>query len=169
MGRYRLHRTINKDDNAFVEYGHRDLHGYTWKQTTQLDHRMIARSFVAVPPLVDKGKSYIIDHIDGDRANRNIGSKTVRNMLTMSHYKYRQRLEWAATRYPGRYVLVTEEPGTSKTCTNCGYWNSNLGSDEVYCCGGCGICVGRDLAGARNNFFSEYGKAVLVGWDGNGD
>ena len=100
-------------------------------------------------------------------SNRNIGSKTVRHMLTMSHYKYHQRLEWAATRYPGRYVLVTEEPGTSKTCTNCGYWNSNLGSDEVYCCGGCGICVGRDLAGARNNFFSEYGKAVLVGWDGN--
>ena len=26
---------------------------------------------------------------------------------------------------------------------------------------------GRDVTGARNNFFSEYGKAVLVGWDGN--
>jgi len=24
----------------------------------------------------------------------------------------------------------------------------------------------RDVAGARNNFFSEYGKAVGVHWDG---
>ena len=31
------------------------------------------------------------------KSNRNIGSKTVRNTLTMSHHKYRQRLEWAAT------------------------------------------------------------------------
>ena len=31
-------------------------------------------------------------------SNRNIGSKTVRHMLTMSHYECRQRLEWVATR-----------------------------------------------------------------------
>ena len=89
------------------------------------------------------------------KSKRNIGSKTVRTMLTMSHYKYRQRLGWAATRYPGRHVLVTEEPGTSKTCTNCGHWNANLGAADVYSCSNCGICVERDVAGAKNNFFSD--------------
>jgi len=28
------------------------------------------------------------------------------------------------------------------------------------------VKVNRDVAGARNNFFSEYGRAVGVGWDG---
>ena len=99
-------------------------------------------------------------------SNRNISSTTVRNMLTMSHFKYRQRLEWASTRYPGRHVLVSEEPGTSKTCTNCGGWNANLGASDIYCCDKCNIQVGRDVAGARNNFFSEYGRAVSINWDG---
>ena len=47
-------------------------------------------------------------------------------MLTMSHYMYRQRLQWASSRYAGRCVFETEEPGTSKTCTSCGFWHANL-------------------------------------------
>ena len=97
---------------------------------------------------------------------RVLGSKSVRAMLTMSHFKYRQRLGWASTRYAGRHVLVSEEPGTSKTCTNCGFWHTSLGASEMFECPRCDIKVGRDVAGARNNFFSEYGRAIGIGWDG---
>ena len=101
------------------------------------------------------------------RRKRNIRSETVRKMYTWSHYKYRQRLQWASTRYPGRYVIESREPGTSKTCTDCGFWHSDLKvSQKTFCCPRCAVTVDRDVAGARNNFFSEYGRAVGVGWDG---
>ena len=104
------------------------------------------------------------------RDGRNLKSKTARAMLTMSHYMYRQRLQWASSRYAGRHVFETEEPGTSKTCTSCGFWHSGLQlSDKTFNCPRCGICVDRDVAGARNNFFAAYGDAVGIGWDGNGN
>ena len=103
------------------------------------------------------------------KSSRVLGCKTVRNMLTMSHFKYRERLQWAATRYAGRHVLVTEEPGTSKTCTNCGHWKADLGAAKTYKCTNCSIEVDRDVAGARNNFFAAYGDAVGIGWDGVSD
>ena len=99
------------------------------------------------------------------KSKRVIKSKVARKMLTMSHFKYRQRLQWAATRYPGRHVLVTEEPGTSKTCTLCGFWHSGLGSSETFTCPQCDLCIGRDLNGAVGNFYAAYGEAVGIGWD----
>lgn len=101
------------------------------------------------------------------RSGRNLRSKTARAMLTMSHYMYRQRLQWASSRYEGRHVFETEEPGTSKTCTSCGFWHANLQlNDKTFICPRCQVCVDRDIAGARNNFFAAYGNAIGVGWDG---
>ena len=65
------------------------------------------------------------------------------------------------------HVYETTEPGTSKTCTHCGFWHANLRlGDKVYDCPRCHIQVDRQLAGARNNFFAAYGLAVGRGWDG---
>jgi putative transposase len=101
------------------------------------------------------------------RKTRAIQSKTVRSMLTWSHYLFRERLKSAATRYAGRHVIESREPGTSKTCTNCGHWKQDLKvSDKVYHCSRCKIRVCRQLAGARNNLFAAYGDALGMGWDG---
>jgi len=95
------------------------------------------------------------------------GSKLARALYTWGHRLFRQRLAYAAARYPGRYVYECCEPGTSKTCTNCGAWNKNLQlGDKVYNCSHCGLHVDRQLAGARNNFFAAYGMAIGRGWDG---
>lgn len=103
------------------------------------------------------------------RSGRNLKSTTARAMLTMSHYMYRQRLLWASSRYAGRHVFETEEPGTSKTCTSCGFWHSSLRlQDKTFVCPKCKLSVDRDIAGARNNFFAAYGAAVGIGWDGVG-
>jgi len=99
------------------------------------------------------------------KSERVIRCKVARNMLTMSHFKYRQRLQWASTRYAGRHVLVTEEPGTSKTCTLCGHWHAALGSAELFACPKCDLRIGRDLNGAIGNYYAAYGEAVGVGWD----
>ena len=99
--------------------------------------------------------------------DRNVSKETTKVMLAWSHRQFRQRLRSAAFRYPGRHVLETKEPGTSKTCTNCGHWHSGLRvSDKVYVCPACAIQVNRQTAGARNNFFAAYGESVGIGWDG---
>ena len=84
-----------------------------------------------------------------------------------AHYRFRQRLISASARYPGRHVLETTEPGTSKTCTHCGFWKADLGvADKTFRCPRCALCVDRQTAGARNNFLAAYGLAVGIGWDG---
>ena len=101
------------------------------------------------------------------RASRRIQSSTVRKMMTWSHYRFVQRLESASARYAGAHVIKCKEPGTSKTCTNCGFWKANLRvSDKRFVCPRCNVVVDRQLAGARNNFLAAYGAAVGVGWDG---
>ena len=90
-----------------------------------------------------------------------------RKLTGWSHHKFRDRLASAAARHPGRHVIVSEEPGTSRTCTHCGTWKDGLAlSDKVYECHHCGVLVDRQLAGARNNFLAAYGCARGVGWDG---
>ena len=101
------------------------------------------------------------------RASRRIQRDTVRKMLTWSHYSFVQRLESKSACFPGRHVIKCKEPGTSKTCTNCGFWKANLRvSDKLFHCPRCAIVVDRQLAGARNNFLAAYGMAVGLGWDG---
>ena len=104
-----------------------------------------------------------------DKTTRCFGSTLARTMYTWSHYLFRQRLAFAAARYPGRHVFECVEPGTSKTCTSCGWWNPSLKlGDKVCRCPRCSIVVDRQLTGARNNFFAAYGMALGVGWDGVG-
>ena len=103
------------------------------------------------------------------RVSRRIQSDTVRKMMTWSHHRFVQRLESASARYAGAHVIKCKEPGTSKTCTNCGFWKADLRvSDKTFACPCCCVVVDRQLAGARNNFFAAYGAAVGVGWDGVG-
>jgi len=103
-----------------------------------------------------------------ERGKRGVfGSKLAKALYTWGHRLFRQRLAYAAARYPGRYVYECCEPGTSKTCTNCGAWKQNLRlGDKVYNCSQCGLRVDRQLTGARNNFFAAYGMAIGRGWDG---
>jgi putative transposase len=101
------------------------------------------------------------------RENRVFGSRVARAMLTWSHGLFTQRLHSAAYRYSGRTVLSDAyEPGTSRTCPECGHWHQHLGANEVFTCPKCGVEIDRDLNGARNNFFAFYGRARGIGWDG---
>ena len=90
-----------------------------------------------------------------------------RKLGALSHCLFRRRLISASARYPGAHVLETREPGTSKTCTGCGHWHAELMlGDKTFECPCCGLCVDRQMAGARNNMLAAYGRALGVGWDG---
>ena len=137
----------------------RNLHG--WMESAHYDaaNFMLERFDIVIEP-----KLGVSDMTQ--KSIRVMTSQSVRKMLTWSHYKFRERLVSASTRYAGRHVIESTEPGTSKTCTNCGSWKKDLGANKTYNCSRCGVSVDRDVAGARNNFFSEYGRAVGIGWDG---
>ncbi|XZF64490.1 MAG: RNA-guided endonuclease InsQ/TnpB family protein [Gloeotrichia echinulata DVL01] len=80
---------------------------------------------------------------------RKINSKSVRQMLTLSHYKFEKYLQQAALR-KGVIVVLCNESYTSKTCGNCGHINYKLGGKKVFKCPHCGSQMNRDVNGARN-------------------
>lgn len=80
---------------------------------------------------------------------RKINSKSVRQMLTLSHYRFEMHLKQAAKR-KGVIVVLCNESYTSKTCSNCGHIHHKLGGSKVFHCPHCGIKMKRDVNGARN-------------------
>ena len=88
------------------------------------------------------------------KMNRRLTTKTVRSMLGMGHYAFRQRLKEVAQR---RGITVTEctEEYTSKTCSCCGWINPSLGGAKTFACRECGSRIDRDLQGAFNIFLKH--------------
>ncbi|MCI5129497.1 MAG: hypothetical protein D3919_10435 [Candidatus Electrothrix sp. AW5] len=81
---------------------------------------------------------------------RKIRSKTVRAMMSLSFYTFRQRLEWIALKKGCRVVINTEEY-TSKTHPQTVVVNRKLGSAKtVKLTNGARAC--RDIVGAFNFF-----------------
>ena len=82
------------------------------------------------------------------KGNRKLGRKSVRAMLTWSHYAFKVRLKNKAIER-GKTVIDVCEAYTSKTCS----WTGeiiNVGGSRVIRSGG--IELDRDLNGARNIF-----------------
>lgn len=80
---------------------------------------------------------------------RKIGKLTARNLMCLSHYKFKMRLKYLANKY-GSKVIECCECYTSKTCGKCSALNYKLGSSEVFKCNDCDNVVDRDINGARN-------------------
>ena len=84
------------------------------------------------------------------REKRKINSKTVRSMLTWSHYSFRQRLKHKAEEI-GTKMIIQNESYTSKTCSACGNIQ-NIGGRKVYKCRRCKVVIDRNVNGAREIF-----------------
>lgn len=139
------------------------LAGYMESAHYDAAHFLLERHHLVVAPVLQTGRLMCRD------SERRAGRHLSRAMYMWAHRLFRQRLAYTALKYPGRYVFECSEPGTSKTCTQCGAWKAQLRlGDKVFSCSHCGILVDRQLAGARNNFFAAYGMATGNGWDGVG-
>ncbi len=86
--------------------------------------------------------------INGKGKKRKINSKSARQMLTLSHYKFEQHLKQAAQR-KGVIVVLCNESYTSKSCGACGHIYE-IGSSKTHNCPNCGTKTSRDVNGARN-------------------
>lgn len=72
-----------------------------------------------------------------------------RNVLSLCHYEFQQRLKDKAKEY-NRLVLTCDESYTTKTCGRCGTINNYIGSNKIFNCGSCKLQIDRDINGARN-------------------
>lgn len=88
------------------------------------------------------------------KGKRAIGSKTVRGMLGWSHYKFRERLKRVASER-NCSIHILDEKHTTKSCTNCGFWNPKIKGEKTLTCKCCGVKVDRDVSGARNIFLKH--------------
>jgi putative transposase len=83
------------------------------------------------------------------KSSRKLNKKTVRNLLTWSHYKFQQHLIQMANRH-NVLVVLCNESYTSKTCPECGHVHDKLGGNKQFQCFECGYSAHRDWNGARN-------------------
>ena len=84
------------------------------------------------------------------RGHRRISSKSVRAMLTWSHYRFRTRLINKTREHPRCQVILCNEAYTSKTCSECGHLHPTLGSSKTFKCPACSQTSDRDYNAARN-------------------
>lgn len=117
----------------------KDLHNKTVK--------LLANSYKVIYLPTFDSSQMVIKKRSGKK--RKINSKSVRQMLSLSHYKFEQHLKQAASR-KGVIVILCNESYTSKTCGNCGHVHHKLGGNKVFKCPHCGIQISRDVNGARN-------------------
>ena len=82
---------------------------------------------------------------------RKINSKTVRQMLRWSHFRFKQTLLFQALKRGCTVLDVTEEY-TSKTCTSCGHIHAKLGGSKTFKCPQCRHKLPRDWNGAFGIF-----------------
>ena len=77
-------------------------------------------------------------------------------MLTLSHYKFQQRLISKAQE-KSVSILMLDEPYTSQLCSGCLTLNTKLRLNErTYDCKNCKIKIDRDYNGARNIYLRGF-------------
>jgi len=83
--------------------------------------------------------------VSSNKLNKNIK----RIAMHMRLFVFKQRLQYKCKLKNIGYKEI-DEAYTSKTCTNCGYKNDNIGGKEIFTCGLCKYSIDRDVNGARN-------------------
>jgi len=71
-------------------------------------------------------------------------------MLSLRHGEFTQRLKIKAESR-GKFVETEfEEHGTSRSCSNCGHANHDLGDSKVFTCSFCSFQADRDVNAGKN-------------------
>ena len=94
------------------------------------------------------------------RGKRKLTRKSVKNLLTLSHYRFREFLTWKAWQN-GKAVVVVNEAYTSKTCSWSGEIIQNLGGRKTIV-GSDGFRLDRDINGARGIFLRALGDSPTL-------
>jgi transposase len=120
------------------------------REPSNLKRWLLIPAYVHLSAFLLRTAQAISVEILAKKTARKIRSKTVRAMMGLSFYTFRQRLEWVALKKGCRVVITTEEY-TSKKHPQTGVVNRKLGSAKtVKLTDGSRAC--RDIVGAFNFF-----------------
>lgn len=90
----------------------------------------------------------------GDIKSHNIvknnkNHKLNRDFNDIKFFLLKQRLKYKASLYQKTLYFINEAY-TTKTCSNCGIINNNVGSKEIFNCQSCNLTTGRDINSSKN-------------------
>ena len=106
----------------------------------KLVHFLVSNFDVILLPSFDTSQMVV-------KSKRRLRKKSVRQMLTLSHYKFKQRLLEKAKQC-GKHVIIVNEAYTSKTLSWTGEQKQKLGGSKIITARD-GTSMHRDLNGAR--------------------
>lgn len=98
------------------------------------------------------------------KRNRTINSlskETKNDMISLSHYKFKQLLRYKMDRTGGRLIDCTEEL-TTKTCGHCGKLNYGIGRSKIFKCPFCKYVFHRDVNAARNIYLKCIDGSIMT-------
>jgi IS605 OrfB family transposase len=72
-----------------------------------------------------------------------------RDFCDLKFYLLRQRLFYKASISQKKVILVKEHY-TTKTCSNCGSLNEEIGNSKIFRCSNCQLLADRDINAAKN-------------------
>jgi IS605 OrfB family transposase len=90
-----------------------------------------------------------------NKNSRNISTKTVRNMLTLSHSEFLEKLKTKAEEL-GTRIHIVNEAYTTRTCGNCFKRQNNIGGASEWICNKCNYYLDRDVNASRNILFKYF-------------
>ncbi len=95
---------------------------------------------------------------------RNLNKRSKRVLQTISHCKLVDRLKTKSQQYKNCNVQVVREDYTSKTCSNCGNINYDLGSSKYYVCSkiACGFEEDRDHNATNNILYKFLNEKIPI-------
>lgn len=94
---------------------------------------------------INIGKISTSSIVSNNKSNKSNTSKiTKRHLLTLSLYKFLERLKITGNKYASNINFLSEYK-TSMTCNNCYNEDKNLGSNKIYKCLKCNLVIDRDI------------------------
>jgi putative transposase len=100
--------------------------------------------------ITDNYKNIVIGNLSMKNASQNdkISKITKRIGLMLSHYSFRQKLQYKCATKKNNLEIINESY-TSKICSKCSYYKKNLRDEKIYDCSSCNIKIDRDINGCR--------------------
>ena len=147
-----LFEKIDKVSNFQHSKKHKRWHGkYTRRIYDKIKNKVDDLHWKTARFLCERYNEITIGKLSTSRViskSNNLSRGTRRMCQTLSHFTFRERLEYKCNALGVKYNL-TDESYTTKTCGGCGALN-NVGRAKVFTCTKCSFTCGRDINGARN-------------------
>ncbi len=89
-----------------------------------------------------------------NKFNRNIGTKTVRNMSILAHGKFLQRLKTKALEKSVK-IHIVNEAYTTRTCCLCSHIQNGIKAKKKWICSNCNTEHLRDVNASVNMFYKN--------------